>query len=249
MTMDAETLTIEPARRIDDDVEFYDVPVELAVLDLTGTTVRDAGLAEAAFTRAAEHVGLVQSEDSLTSMLTYLRDATGRSTIDVFRSLTADEATAQSATAAFDAEYLENIGSLEAVDGAEHTLHLLRDAEVSIAFITGLPRDTVNAIVAHLGWQESIDVALCAADAGRGIPFPDLPLTALMRTGAQSVDSMVVVGDTVNHVRSGLAAGAGLVVGVLTGAHSAEQLHQAGADDVLGSIAMLPAMLGVSSDV
>lgn len=69
-----------------------------------------------------------------------------------------------------------------------------------------------------------------------------------MRSGAQSVDGMIVVGDSVTQVQSGLAAGAGLVVGVLSGAHSAEELHQAGADEVLTSIEMLPAMLGVTPE-
>jgi phosphoglycolate phosphatase len=55
---------------------------------------------------------------------------------------------------------------------------------------------------------------------------------------------MVVVGDTSSDVASGLAAGAGLVVGVLTGAHSEKTLTDAGADVVIASVADLPELLG-----
>ncbi|WP_166980176.1 HAD family hydrolase [Paramicrobacterium fandaimingii] len=194
MTMHAETLTVEPARRID-AVEFSDVAVELVVLDLSAATVRGTELVDAA------------------------------------------------------PEVVESAEGVEAVEGAERMFRLLRDAGVSIALTTGRSRETMKAIIDMLGWRDVIDVALCAEDAGRGMPFPDLPLTALMRTGAASVDSMVIVGDTVDAMRTGLAAGAGLNVGVLTGATDAEQLHQAGADEVLESIAALPAMLGVSPEV
>ncbi|WP_166996798.1 HAD family hydrolase [Paramicrobacterium fandaimingii] len=194
MTMHAETLTVEPARRID-DVEFSDVAVELVVLDLSAATVRGTEFVDAA------------------------------------------------------PEVVEGAEGVEAVEGAERIFRLLRVAGVSIALTTGRSRETMKAIIDMLGWRDVIDVALCAEDAGRDMPFPDLPLTALMRTGAASVDSMVIVGDTVDAMRTGLAVGAGLNVGVLTGAPDAEQLHQAGADEVLESIAVLPAMLGVSPEV
>ena len=42
---------------------------------------------------------------------------------------------------------------------------------------------------------------------------------------------------------SGRAAGAGLVVGVLTGGRDEERLREAGADLVLASVAELPAAL------
>ena len=73
-------------------------------------------------------------------------------------------------------------------------------------------------------------------------------LTALLRTRASSVASVVVVGDTASDVLSGRAAGAGLVVGVTTGAHSREQLLAAGADVVLDSVrelAGLPQLAGL----
>jgi phosphoglycolate phosphatase-like HAD superfamily hydrolase len=44
-----------------------------------------------------------------------------------------------------------------------------------------------------------------------------MPLTALLRLGGGSTSELTVVGDTPSDVESGLRAGAGLVVGVLSG--------------------------------
>ena len=55
--------------------------------------------------------------------------------------------------------------------------------------------------------------------------------------------TLVVVGDTESDAGSGVAAGAGLIVGVLTGGRSASALQAAGAHEELASVADLPALL------
>lgn len=85
--------------------------------------------------------------------------------------------------------------------------------------------------------RELIDLTLVPADAGRDRPHPDLPLTALLRTGARCVQAMAVVGDTASDVECGLRAGAGISAGVLTGAHDREQLTAAGATHVFDDVA------------
>ncbi|MCW4458949.1 HAD family hydrolase [Microbacterium sp. MPKO10] len=247
MTIDGGTLTVEPARQSDDDVEFYDVPVELIVLDVTGMT-DDAGASEAAFLTASVEVGLVQSDDDRDRMLQHVRGAMGQPTIDVFRAVVEDESTAQAAQRAFDVAYRAQVSSITPAVGAERTLRLLRESGTAIVLTSPYSRDTTIEVVDQLGWRDLVDAVLSSDDVGRGLPFPDLPLTAVMRTGARSVDGMIVVGAGVAHVRGGLSAGAGLVVGVLAGGHTAEQLHQAGADEVLTSLEMLPALLGISAE-
>ena len=56
---------------------------------------------------------------------------------------------------------------------------------------------------------------------------------------------LAVVGDTASDVESGLRAGAGLVVGVLTGSGTRDELEQAGAPHVLDSVADLLPLLGL----
>ena len=75
-----------------------------------------------------------------------------------------------------------------------------------------------------LGWRTEVDLALSPADVGRGRPAPDLVLGAMARLGVDDPGAVAVVGDTVSDLEAGHAAGAGAVVGVLSGAHDAAAL-------------------------
>lgn len=69
-------------------------------------------------------------------------------------------------------------------------------------------------------------------------------LAAFLRTGAVAdVRDVVVAGDTAYDMLSGRRAGAGVVAGVLTGAHDRAALAEHGATHVLASVADLPAVL------
>ena len=232
---------------MDEFDEFDEVDVELVVLDMAGTTVRDDGLVERAFVTAARSVGLAGTEEALGAALDYVRSTMGQSKIDVFRALTDTEAAAQQATDAFELAYLALIaeGGVTAMPGAEELFAELREAGLSVALTTGFARATQNALLATLGWSGLVDLALCPADVGRGRPFPDLNLTALLRTGASRVGGMVVVGDTASDMLAGVNAGAGLIVGVLSGTHDADTLEQAGADVIIESIADLAELLAL----
>lgn len=220
--------------------------LELVVLDLTGTVVDDDGLVERAFERATEAAGIAGQDDGFERALVFVR-ATGRSTVAVFRALSGDEDQAQHAAAVFDSSYgeLAAAGGVRAVPGAEELIRRLRAIGVAVVLTTGLSRAAADAVLDAIGWRDLADLTLASAEAGRGGPYPDLPLTALLRTGASTVDGMVVVGDTTAGIASGLAAGAGLVVGVLTGSNDEHALTDAGADAVVASVAELVELLGL----
>lgn len=226
----------------DDDL----ADLELVVLSLAGTTLLDDGLVERAFERAADAAGIAPTPADRQDALDFARQAVVRSPLAVFRTLTGDDDQAQHAAAVFSSAYadLAAVGGLGAVPGAEDVLRLLRATGVKVALVTGLSHAAQDAVLDAVGWRDLADVTLSADDAGRARPFPDLPLTALLRTGASSVEGMVVVGDTPADIASGIAAGAGLVVGVLTGTHDERTLLDAGADAVLPSVADLPELLG-----
>ncbi|HOW19841.1 MAG TPA: HAD hydrolase-like protein [Phycisphaerae bacterium] len=113
-------------------------------------------------------------------------------------------------------------GRCEPIPGAEDAIRSLKSKGLAIAFTTGFSHDTADLIIESLGWVGLADVVLTPDDAGRGRPAPDLPLTALLRTGTSSVAAMVVVGDTESDAASGRAAGAGR--------HRVEGLGVGGAD-------------------
>lgn len=221
-------------------------PISLVVFDMAGTTVEDSGLVQQSFAAADEHAGLSRDAEDKARMLSYVTDTMGQSKIEVFRHLSGgNEEQAQSANKAFERCYgqLVREGHCSAIPGAEHLLKSLRSAGIATALTTGFAHETQQAIIAALGWQDVADVVLCPGDGVRGRPFPDMPLTALLRTGAPSVQSMLVIGDTTSDIASGLRSGARAVVGVLTGAHDADQLRGAGATHILDSVADLPSVL------
>ncbi|MFH8891320.1 phosphonatase-like hydrolase [Streptomyces sp. NPDC017949] len=220
---------------------------KLIVLDMAGTTVADGGLVERAFERAAETIGVAPGSADHTAKLQYVRDTMGESKISVFRHLFGTEELARRANSAFEQAYGELVdgGLIAPIPGAREAVEKLRADGRAVVLTTGFARVTQDAILDALGWQDLADLTLCPADAGgRGRPYPDMVLTAFLRTGAVAdVRDAVVVGDTAYDVLSGLRAGAGIVAGVLTGAHDRAKLTGNGATHVLGSVAELPGLL------
>ncbi|WP_434404128.1 phosphonatase-like hydrolase [Streptomyces sp. NBC_01353] len=212
----------------------------LVVLDMAGTTVADGGLVEQAFAAAAERLG----EDPAT-MIDYVRATMGESKISVFRHLFGgDETRAQQANLAFEAAYGELVsgGRIAPIPGAAETIAELKGQGRTVVLTTGFARVTQDAILDALGWRDLVELTLCPADAGgRGRPYPDMVLAAFLRTGVvDDVRQIVVAGDTSYDMLSGVRSGAGIVAGVLTGAHDEGALKEHGATHVLTSVADLP---------
>jgi phosphonatase-like hydrolase len=220
-------------------------PLELAVLDMAGTTVLDDGVVEQAFQRAAERTG-VADRMPWAEALDHVRVTMGQSKIDVFTHLSGGDADAAArATAAFEGAYAEIVAEqgVTEIPGAADAIQGLKDAGLTVVLTTGFAPVTRDALIDGLGWKGLIDLALSPVDAGRGRPAPDLVLTALLRTQTSSVDAVAVVGDTVSDIESGRRAGAGFVVGVLSGAHDRPALSAAGADAVCNDITALRGVL------
>ncbi|MFG2597819.1 phosphonatase-like hydrolase [Streptomyces sp. NPDC048462] len=219
----------------------------LIVLDMAGTTVADGGLVERAFSAAAGHLGVRPGTAGHAEKLDYVRATMGESKITVFRHLFDGEALAQRANTAFEEAYgqLVDGGLIAPVPGAREAIEQLRAEGRTVVLSTGFARTTQDAILTALGWQDLVELTLCPADAGgRGRPYPDMVLAALLRTGAvDDVRRTVVAGDTSYDMLSGVRSGAGIVAGVLTGAHDKDRLTRSGATHVLGSVAELPALI------
>jgi len=211
--------------------------ITVACLDMAGTTVRDDGTVMEAFTTAITEQNL--SADAYDRAMTAVRSSMGQSKIEVFRRILGDEAAARKANDAFEDHYAAAVrnGAIAPVPGAEDTLMRLRDAGIRVCLATGFSPSTRDAIIDEFAWGGLVDLALSPADAGRGRPWPDLPLTALLKLRGGAVSELAVAGDTTSDIESGLRAGAAVVAGVLTGADSRADLERAGAPLILDSIA------------
>ena len=224
-------------------------PTQLTVacLDMAGTTVADDGSVIAAFSAAVEQFGLPPGTPGYADALAYVQQTMGQSKIEVFRHILGAEEAARQANGAFEEHYAASVraGAVAALPGATATFAALRAAGIRVCLATGFSPATRDALLDALGWRPLIDLALSPADAGRGRPWPDLPLTALLRLGGGAVSELAVAGDTASDVESGLRAGAGLVAGVLTGSASREDLERAKAPVILDTIAGLLPLAGL----
>ena len=212
--------------------------IQLAVIDMAGTTVADGGLVVNAFEMAATAAGVPESGPERERARQYVLDTMGQSKISVFRALFGSEAAAQRANAAFESAYEQLIdeGKAAPIDGAAQAITRLRDAGVRVALSTGFSGTTQEKLLAALGWQSLADLVLAPGDGVRGRPYPDLILAALMRLEIDSVFNIAVLGDTSSDVESALRAGASIAAGTLTGAHDERQLRDAGATHVVASV-------------
>jgi phosphoglycolate phosphatase len=221
-------------------------PIELVVADMAGTTVTDGGLVEAAFLDAMAAVGIAAEDPRMDERLDVVRRTMGQSKIVVFRRLLdGDEAAAQAALGAFEASVRRRIdaGQVAPLPGVEDAFTALRSTGCRICLTTGFSADTQRAIIEHLGWADRVDLVRCPDERYRGRPHPDLVLGAVLELGLDDVRRVAVVGDTDNDLRSGWGAGAGLVIGVLTGAHDRPTLeaapHTHVVDDFAGAVRLV----------
>ena len=221
-------------------------PVTIACLDMAGTTVRDDGIVMDAFGSAIAGRGLSPAE--YDQAMKDVRAGMGQSKIEVFRRVLGGEEAAVDANQAFEHHYAAAVraGEVAPLPGAVPVMTTLRAAGVKVCLLTGFSPATRDALIDALDWRPLIDLALSPADAGRGRPWPDLPLTALLRLGGGAVSELATVGDTPSDIESGLRAGAGIVAGVLTGSASRAEFTQAGAPHILDTVAGLPALLGLT---
>ena len=216
-------------------------PIDLVVSDMAGTTVSDGGLVEAAFLTALESVGIPRDDPGNATRLAYVAETMGQSKIVVFRHLMDDEATAQQALAGFEDAIGAEVaaGRTPALPGATEALGELRELGVKVCLTTGFSAGTQQLIIDTLGWGDLVDLAIAPGPGRRGRPYPDLVLAALLTLEVDDVRDVAVVGDTANDLWSGHRAGAGVVAGVLTGAHDRTQLEAAPHTHILDSVTEL----------
>jgi phosphoglycolate phosphatase len=113
----------------------------------------------------------------------------------------------------------------------------LRAAGRRIAVATSDDHAPTEATLAGLGLAELVDVVVGADDGVARKPAPDMVLRAASALGV-APSRTAVVGDSVADLEMGRAAGAGIVIGVLTGVSAREDLEPF-ADAVLDSVADL----------
>ena len=139
-------------------------------------------------------------------------------------------AAAERANAAFEAAYAASIGAgrVSPMPGRRAAMDELAAHGIKVCLTTGFAPATRDALARGARLAGAGRPGARAGRRGRGRPYPDMILTAVIALRIDDVRSVAVVGDTTNDLLAGRRAGAGLVVGVLTGAHDKDQLSTRG---------------------
>ena len=217
----------------------------MVAFDVAGTVLNDDGLVIAAFKVAFERTQPDLWPTHGAEWTQYAIDTMGQSKIDVFTELLGDAEKAHQANVAFEESYVSEIaedGALS-IPGAEEIFEYLRSKKIAVALTTGFSRSTLNTLITELGWRDLIDVSVTPGEAGRGRPHPDMLQKAATTLGVTNPAHVIVLGDTASDMKSGVAFGAGQVIGVLTGAHDEVTLYDAGATTVVNSVADLKSLI------
>ncbi len=217
--------------------------VQLVIFDLMGTLVRNVDVVTKAYDAALTEAGLTAGSPEHTAATAEVQALLGRPTLDVLTAVLGDPVRAEEATWAFDDLVIESLATIDPVEGAEATLDDLADRGIHTAVTTSFSADVRKAVLGHLGWTDRFAAQLSAHGQHRGHPAPDLLLEAILELHIDSVGQVAVVGDTLADLEAGNRAGSGLVVGVTSGAHSAEQLQDAPHTHLIDSVAQLSTVL------
>lgn len=224
--------------------------VDLVVLDIAGTTIEEHG---------AVYVAL---EDAVVAA----GGRPGRADIDAWMGADKHQAIAHLLTAADgpdslpcqDAELVEGVYQnfrrlLSAayadrppapIKGVPQALARLRAHGVAIALTTGFTREVTTPLLRSVGWDCGVvDTVVTVDDVPAGRPAPYLVFRAMERLGIHQVARVLVAGDTARDLEAGTNAGAGFVVGVLTGGQDAQALGAARHTHLLPSAALLPELV------
>lgn len=223
--------------------------IKLVVLDVAGTTAKDDGLVVKAFQIAMEPTN--PSPDELSEMTDYVIATMGQRKIDVFMHLCkGDHEEANAAHERFVESYTDLVaeGELAEFEGVSTFFTELRDQEIAIGITTGFPREILDPIIYELGWGELIDFSVAASEVNEGRPAPDMILrTAELyreRFGEELTgEQIAVAGDTQSDMQAGVRAGAAIILGVTSGAHSEQELLESGATEVSTSVITLLELL------
>ena len=220
--------------------------LKLAVLDMAGTTIDVADEVPKALQEAFAHSRLDVPVEAISEM----RGRSKREAIqDLVSRLTAgDPGNTGLSDQIFDAfrrrlheRYLTGV---RPIAGAADTLRWLQAHNIAVILTTGFDRELANLLIEKSDWgKDLLSGLVCADDVSRGRPEPDMILRAMDILSLGNPAAVAVVGDTTADLEAGNRAGAGYVIGVLSGAHSREELGKHPHTVLLDSIADLPSWL------
>ncbi len=227
----------------------------MVVFDMAGTTVNEDNLVYKTVRQALRQAGYE------TELTTVLRHGAGKEKLQAIRDILTvlgAGAAGQERATVIHADFRSMLSQAYAQadirphPGAETVFRTLQKQGVRVVLNTGYDRANANALLARLGWQDhpDIDLVITADDVSRGRPEPAMIDLARSRFSITERERVVKIGDSVVDIEEGRNAGCGCVVGITTGAQTAEQLESAAPDAIVDHLEqLLPIILPKSKEL
>jgi len=223
--------------------------IQLVVLDMAGTTIRDDDAVNDCLRIALEDHSVVTTRDEINQVMGIAKPVAIRTLLEKRRSgePVADERV-KAVHSSFHHRMLRHYRTSPGVAPMPHAmaaLAQLKEAGVRVALDTGFSRAIVDAILERLGWRECglLDATVASDEVTQGRPHPALLFKAMELTRVRAAEAVAKVGDTPADLGEGMAAGAGLVIGVTNGSHTAHELVRCPHTHLIPDLRWLPELV------
>jgi phosphonatase-like hydrolase len=217
----------------------------LASFDMAGTTVDEGGLVYRVLDETvSDAVGAPVPADLLAAW----KGTSKREAIEgLLRGVDADPGRADAVFSEFTQRLVVAYKETPPapLPGVPEAFAALREAGVAVALQTGYSTEIAESILAGLGWAigETVDAVVTSDLVPASRPAPYLVFRTMEATGTTDVRRVLVAGDTPNDLHAGTNAGAGWVVGVLTGSFGRVELGEEPHTHLLDSVVDVPALV------
>jgi len=219
-------------------------PVRLVICDVGGTLIEDHGEVPNAMHSAFANQGLEISFAEIGNW----RGASKRGMVRHFVELRAKpgadhERLSQLVYADFSEQVNKAYRGVRAIAGAEDAVKTLQARGLLVATTTGFDRQQCEMIFTRLHWGKLFTASITSDDVVDGRPSPFMLFHAMESAHVDGVDETVAIGDTPLDLQAATNAGLRGVIGVTSGAATAERLQQERHTHILPSVADLPGLL------
>jgi len=216
--------------------------IDLIVYDMAGTVVQEGGIVYRTLQNSMRDDGLDVSDEEMHAW----HGAKKESVIEHFAVKAGtpieqvDERVMRIGDVflkSIDEAYFSEASPIEHIDiSLMGYFKQLKNAGIKIGFDTGYPPNIQEGLIKKLNFGSVADAYVSSYQVAEGRPYPYMIYDLMVKTGTMNVKRVCKVGDSVRDIEEGRNAGCGLVVGVLSGADSYDDLMRAGADVVCNNV-------------
>lgn len=220
------------------------IRIRLVVLDVGGTLIEDHGEVPDSMRSAFLGGGLDVSLNEIGEWRGASKRGMVRHFVELRREAGPDrEALIERIYDDFSRRANEAYQDVQPIKGAEDALKRLKQTNLLLATSTGFDRPLNEFIFRHFDWHKYFAANITSDDVVDGRPSPFMIFRAMEATHVDRVADVVAVGDTPLDLQAASNAQVRGIVGVSSGAATAERLSREPHTHLLRSVAELPDLL------